>query len=67
MKDIELGYSLPQSLIQKKRIKKVRFYVLANNILTFSKFKLWDVELGTNNGMKYPVMKNINVGLELTF
>lgn len=67
MKDIELGYSLPQSLIQKRGIQKLRFYVLANNILTFSKFKLWDVELGTNNGMKYPMMKNINIGLELTF
>lgn len=67
VKDIVLGYTLPKSLMAKWGIERMRFYLIGNNLLTFSKFNLWDVELGTNNGMRYPVMKSATIGLELNF
>lgn len=67
VKDIVLGYTLPTSILRKFGVEKFRVYVIGNNLLTFSKFDLWDVELGTNNGMKYPVMKSASIGFELNF
>lgn len=67
LKDIVLGYTFRLKAIRKAGIQNLRVYFLANNILTFSKFKLWDVELGTNDGMKYPMMRNYIFGLEITF
>ncbi len=67
LKDIVLGYSFSQQRLRKAGIQNLRLYLLANNVLTFSNFKLWDVELGTNDGMKYPMMRNYIFGLEITF
>ena len=67
LKDMVVGYSLSPKLLQKAGIQSLRFYLQANNLLTFSKFKLWDVELGTNDGMKYPMMRSYIFGLEITF
>jgi hypothetical protein len=44
-----------------------RFFVRGSNILTFSKFKLWDPELGTPDGLKYPIMKSVSGGLVINF
>lgn len=67
IKDIVIGYSLPKPFLSKLHINNIRFYVIANNLITFSKFKLWDVELGTNNGMRYPVMKSGTIGIDFNF
>lgn len=67
LKDVVVGYSINPKIINKAGIQNLRFYFLANNLLTFSSFKLWDVELGTNDGMKYPMMRNFMFGLEITF
>lgn len=67
MRDIEAGYTLPRQLTQKYGVSSLRFYVKGTNLLTFSKFKMWDPELDTNNGMKYPIMKSISFGLDINF
>jgi TonB-linked SusC/RagA family outer membrane protein len=67
LKDISLGYTIPSDKTRKAGIEKLRVYLLANNLVTFSEFKLWDVELGTSDGMKYPMMRNFILGLELSF
>lgn len=48
-------------------MSSMRIYGIVNNAWTFSSFKLWDPELGTNNGMRYPIMRTYNLGVELTF
>ena len=40
---------------------------MGTNLLTFSKFKLWDPELNTNNGTSYPNSKTISVGVNVSF
>lgn len=57
LKSVELGYTF----------KFMRFYASGQNLLTFSKFKLWDPELYTSNGLKYPTQRTVTVGLQLTF
>ena len=65
LKTLEMGYSLPKTLINKLRLERVRFHIVAQNILTFSSFKLWDPEMGSSNGQAYPLGKTITVGINV--
>ena len=67
LKNIEIGYSLPKSWVEKVRLKKLRIYVSGNDLLTFSGFKLWDPEIDTNTGLRYPGMKSVVFGIDLNF
>ncbi|MDR1372701.1 MAG: TonB-dependent receptor [Dysgonamonadaceae bacterium] len=64
-KSLELGYSLPDKWTKKMRVGSLRLYVSGTNLLLFSKFKFWDVELASN-GLNYPLQRVWNVGLNLT-
>jgi TonB-linked SusC/RagA family outer membrane protein len=66
LKTAEIGYSLPKSLVSKVRLQSARFYVSGNNLLLFSKFKLWDVEMA-GNGLAYPIQRVFNLGLNIEF
>lgn len=65
LKQVEIGYTLPRRLQQKLHASNFRIYVNATNLLNFSSFKLWDVEMG-GNGLGYPIQRVINLGLDLT-
>ncbi|MDR2358830.1 MAG: TonB-dependent receptor [Prevotellaceae bacterium] len=69
LKNLELGYSLPQALVKKIYLSKARIYLRGTNLFTFSDFKLWDPEVSTrdNNGLRYPIMKSYSIGLEVSF
>lgn len=69
MKEIEIGYSLPKNLIAKIYLSKARLYLRGTNLLTFSKFKLWDPEVtsSNSNGLRYPIMKSFSMGIEIAF
>ena len=63
LKTLEVGYTLPKQVTNKIHINKVRIFLLGNNLLTFSGFKLWDPELASGSGNKYPISKSVTVGL----
>jgi TonB-linked SusC/RagA family outer membrane protein len=67
LRNIELGFTLSQDLTRRARIENMRFFVSGMNLLTFSGFKLWDPELGTNNGNVYPLSKVVNFGASINF
>ena len=67
MKDVEVGYNLPKSLLNHVGLSAVRFYVKGTNLLTFSKFDLWDPEVNSSNGAQYPIMKSVSFGLDINF
>lgn len=67
LKNAEVGYTFPKKWFAKAGISNVRLYVSGNNLLTFSKFKLWDPELESVNGEKYPQMRTVAVGLNVNF
>jgi TonB-linked SusC/RagA family outer membrane protein len=66
LKSVEVGYTVPKSLTQKWKINNLRVYCSGLNLLTWSKFKMWDVEMG-GNGLGYPIQKVLNVGLNIGF
>ena len=66
LKSIEFGYSVSDKLASKVNLSSARIYVTGTNLLTFSKFKLWDVEMG-GNGLGYPIQQSANIGINLNF
>lgn len=68
LKTVMIGYSLPQSIIKTLRIHNLRLYVSGQNVLTFSKLKFMDPEVGyTSRETAYPNQKVMTVGLDVTF
>lgn len=58
LKNITLGYTLPKSLTMKVRVERLRFFVSAENLLTFTKYHGFDPEIasgGTSLGVDYGV------------
>jgi len=64
LKQVEIGYSLPERIQKKLHASRIRIYVNASNLISFSKFKLWDVEMG-GNGLGYPIQRVFNIGLNM--
>ena len=67
LKDVEIGYSLPHRWMDKIRVESIRIYLKGSNLATFSDFKLWDPELDTQTGAKYPIMKSMSIGFDINF
>lgn len=66
LKQATLGYRFSDAFITKAGIKSVYFYLSGQNLLTFSKFKLWDPELGAN-AAGYPPLRTFALGLKVSF
>jgi TonB-linked SusC/RagA family outer membrane protein len=65
-KSLEFGYTVPERLSRKILLSNCRVYFSGTNLMTFSRFKLWDPEMG-GNGLGYPLQKVYNLGLQLSF
>ncbi|MDO6801353.1 TonB-dependent receptor [Wenyingzhuangia sp. 1_MG-2023] len=74
LRNIALGYSIPKTTLQKIGVSKLRFYVQAQNPLTFTKYTGFNPEVG-NNGLSsrgidkgtYPISSQYKAGLQLQF
>jgi TonB-linked SusC/RagA family outer membrane protein len=66
LKSAEIGYSLPVNWINRFKLASCRFYLSGTNLLLFSKFNLWDIEMG-GSGLGYPLQRVFNVGLNVNF
>ena len=66
LKSVEVGYSFPKKWIKKALLSKLRLYYSGTNLLTFSKFDLWDPEMA-GNGLGYPIQRVHNVGIQIGF
>lgn len=67
LKNIELGWSIPQRWADRSFLAGARVFVRGTNVLTFSNFKLWDPELESADGGRYPLMKSFSAGVEFKF
>ena len=73
LRNITLGYTLPKTVTEYLKIKNLRFYVTAENLLTFTKYKGYDPEIGGgvfSNGIDhgiYPQSRTILGGVNITF
>ncbi len=76
LKNVQIGYNLPNSLLNKFGARKVRVYVSGRNLFTITDYNGFDPELGKvdNNNLNYgidmgnyPVPRTFNVGLNIGF
>jgi TonB-dependent starch-binding outer membrane protein SusC len=74
LKNIQLGYSLPRTLMGRNLAGQMRIYIGAQNLLTITEYKGYDPELlvfsvfGQGNDFGgYPPVRSFNLGLQLTF
>lgn len=65
IKDITLSYNLPKTLIKKAYMSNARVYCSLKNYFTFSHFDNYDPERG--GSVNFPLMKQVVVGLNVTF
>ncbi len=74
LKNIQLGYTLPDAWMKKISVQKLRLYVSGQNLLTLTKYKGYDPDIictnvfgqGNDTG-QYPSTRQFTVGLQLTF
>lgn len=65
VKSVELGYSLPEQLLQTIALTQLRVYATVYNAFTFDKIEVIDPEVG--NGAVFPIQRMINFGINLQF
>ena len=65
LKTVEVGYTLPTQLVNKVLFNTVRIFFVGTNLLTWSAFKLWDPEMGSTDGKRYPLSKNLSLGISV--
>ncbi len=66
LRNIQIGYVLPQRLSQKIRMQKLRFYLSAQNLLTIKSKDYTGVD-PENPNFGYPIATNVTFGLNVTF
>ncbi len=67
IKNLQLGYNLPQSALQKVKIDNLRLYLSAENLHTFSNYREgWDPEINTG-GSYYPILATFTFGVNVKF
>jgi len=63
-----IGYTIPQKITQKFRVKNLRVYVTGQNLFTVSKLRFEDPETGYSNREEaYPVQKLFIFGANVNF
>ncbi|MDN3594867.1 SusC/RagA family TonB-linked outer membrane protein [Zunongwangia endophytica] len=69
LKNINIGYDLPSSVLQTLNAKRMNVYFSADNLLTITDFEGGDPERTslTGNLAQYPQAKVYNFGLNVTF
>lgn len=74
IKNLQIGYSLPASIVEKIHANKLRFYLAVNNLATFTKYKGYDPDFSTNSPLNsgidmgyYPQARTYMAGFNLKF
>ena len=71
IKTLQIGYTLPTTLVKKAGLNKIRFYAMANNLVTFTKYTGYDPEIGggsygVDRGF-YPQARTFFAGINVGF
>jgi len=73
IKQIQLGYTLPNKITNDINIDNVRFYLSLDDYFTFTKYPGMDVEAGSNDDNSqgidrgvYPIPKKFMMGLQIS-
>jgi len=74
LQNLGLGYTLPESLLSKFKITRLRVFASANNLLTITKYQGLDPSVGGNADTQfgidignYPLTQSFNFGVNIGF
>lgn len=71
LKNLVIGYTLPDKLTQKAGIQNLRIYVSGENLITWTLFETDYIDpeqpIADSNGRSYPLNKTLSIGLDITF
>ncbi len=75
IKQIQLGYTLPESITKKALMKQLRVYMSLDDFFTFTKYPGLDPETASTNSTSgsgldwgsYPTMQKVIFGVNITF
>lgn len=67
LKNLEISYTLPASVLESLKIQNLRIYASGFNLITLDKLKYFDPEGNSETGGFYPQEKIYNLGFNITF
>lgn len=76
LKNLQLGYTLPIGMMNRMRIQKIRIYLSAQNLITFTNYTGFDPEIGIRGGNSldigidrgiYPQARIYSIGANFSF
>jgi hypothetical protein len=75
LKNLQVGYTFNPKLTQRVNINSTRIYVAANNLLTLTRYRGYDPDIGSAGGPLasgidygfYPQARTIMAGISLKF
>jgi TonB-linked SusC/RagA family outer membrane protein len=73
LRNAQIGFNMPGSVLKKIHLPKLRIYVNANNLLTITKYSGIDPEIAGSNTSRgvdyglYPQVRTISGGIEVNF
>lgn len=67
LKNLEIGYTFPKKWQKAAQMRDARVFLRGSNLLTWAAFDMWDPEINSSDGMKYPLMQVYSVGFQVTF
>ena len=65
LKNLQLGYTIPQNRLKKIGLSSIRMYVSADNLATITKFRGLDPEKEGNINDGYPLVKSFTFGINV--
>lgn len=67
LKNIEIGYTLPNKLLSKAGVKGLRIYASGQNLFVWDGLVITHLDPEQNSGLAYPITKNVSVGINVNF
>jgi TonB-linked SusC/RagA family outer membrane protein len=66
-KTFDIGYTVPGKIATRLRLSNMRLYLLAQNLLVWDNVNVWDPEMATSDGTRYPLPKTLTIGMTFKF
>jgi len=74
LRNFQIGYTLPDRLLNRINVQAIRVYFSGNNLVTLTNYRGFDPEVGTNgwvldtgiDRIAYPVSRSLGGGIKIT-
>ncbi|MCD8043569.1 MAG: TonB-dependent receptor [Tannerellaceae bacterium] len=67
LSNLDFGYTLPKHIVRKAHIENLRIYLAGQNLFAITNVQGVDPEQRDTNGLAYPTMRMVNIGINLKF